>query len=74
MVKVKLPDEFTYIFPLDILRIIDSYLPHLKKPPIPKTSPSLERELRKIQSRPYRGKSPMYMHDLDDFILDICYD
>ena len=74
MVKVKLPEEFTYIFPLDILRIIDSYLPHIKKEPSPKTSPSLERELRKIQSKSYRGKSPMYMRDLDDFILDRCDD
>ena len=74
MVKVKLPEEFTYIFPLDILRIIDSYLPHIKKEPSPKTSPSLERELRKIQSKAYKGKSTMYMQDLEDFILDRCDD
>jgi len=34
------------------------------------SSPSLERELTKIQSMNLKGKSAMYMMDLDDFCLD----
>ena len=34
------------------------------------SSPSLERELTKIQSMNLKGKNAMYMMDLDDFCLD----
>lgn len=70
MVKAQLPEELALRFPLDILRAIDSYLPHIKKEKSPKTSPSLEKELRKLQSRALKGKSAMYLKDFDDFILD----
>ena len=37
----------------------------------PKTpSPSLQRELAKIQKICLKGKSAMYMNELDDFCLD----
>jgi len=70
MVKAKLPEEVALCFPSDVLKRIDSYLPHIKKEKSPKTSPNLEKELRRLQSKCLKGMSPMYMMDLEDFILD----
>ena len=70
MVKPQLPEQIALLLPDDVLRIINSYTPHLPKTPSPKTSPSLQRELTRIQSASCKGKSTMYMRDLDDFLLD----
>jgi len=70
MVKPQLPQSVELVFPEDVLRIIYSYVSHIKKPPSTETSPSLEKELRKIQAKAYKGKSAMYMTELDYFILD----
>jgi len=70
MVKPRLPEQIELIFPVELVRIINSYVPHLDKVPSPKTSPSLQRELTRIQGKSLAGKNAMYMRDLDDFILD----
>jgi hypothetical protein len=56
-------------FPSDVLYVIDSFIP---RPPKKKkqVSPSLQRELCKIQHMKLKGKSDMYLCDLIDFVLD----
>lgn len=71
MVKPRLPEQIELLFPVEIVRIINGYVPHLDKVPTPKTSPSLQRELSRIQYKHLAGKNAMYMRDLDDFILDL---
>jgi hypothetical protein len=70
MVKPQLPEQIQLMFPLELVRLIGSYVPHLKKEPSPKTSPSLQKELTKLQNRHLKGKNAMYMRELDDFVLD----
>lgn len=70
MVKPLLPEHISKMFPVDVVKNIYSFVPHLVKIPSPKGSPSLERELRRIQSKCFKGKSAMYMNELDDFVLD----
>jgi hypothetical protein len=70
MVKPRLPKHVEFLFPVELVRIINSYVPHLEKVPNPRTSPSLQRELTRIQGKHLAGKNAMYMRDLDDFILD----
>jgi hypothetical protein len=70
MVKPQLPEHINKMFPIDVVKLIYSFVPHLEKVPSPKGSPSLERELRRIQSKFMKGKSSMYMNELEDFVLD----
>ena len=70
MVKPRLPEQIEKLFPNDVIRVINGYVPHLDKVPSPKTSPSLQRELTRIQTKHLAGKNAMYMSDLDDFVLD----
>ena len=59
-VKDKLPD--------DIVNLILSYLP--KKRKRGHISPSLQRELEKLQKLTLKGKCGMYLREFDDFSLD----
>lgn len=59
-VKDKLPD--------DIVNLILSYLPKKKKKG--HISPSLQRELEKLQKLTLKGKSGMYLREFDAFSLD----
>jgi len=68
--KPRLPIEVVEQLPEDIVRYIYKYVPHFPKPTTPKLSPSLEKELLKIQMIKLNGKSSMYLKDLDDFCLD----
>lgn len=56
------------VLPLDIIRYIDKLVPYdkIKK----QISPSMQKELYRIQTLNLRGKSPMYMKDFIDFCLD----
>ena len=63
-----LPDDIAKRFPSEIVHLIYSFVPPLPKQKQP--SPTLQRELKKIQSLELKGKAAMYMRDLDDFILD----
>lgn len=55
-----------HILPSDVIWVIDSYIP---RPPKKKESPSLQRELTKIQKIHIRNLPAMYMRDLEDFLL-----
>ena len=66
--KPQLPDEIRRLFPSEIVHIIMSYTPHLEPKKV--VSPSLQRELQRIQQSPLRGKNEMYMKEFDDFILE----
>jgi hypothetical protein len=68
--RPKLPVEIEHLFPEDVVKYIYSYIPYPKKQSSPNTSPSLQKELHKIQSIKLSGKSGMYMKDLEDFLLD----
>ena len=66
--KPQLPTQIKLLFPIEIVHIIQSYVPYMDPPKTP--SPSLQRELAKIQKICLKGKSAMYMNELDDFCLD----
>jgi hypothetical protein len=65
--KPRLPEEIEKSIPSHILNHIYSFVPHMKKET---SSPSLERELKRIQSTTLKGKSQMYMRDMENFLLD----
>lgn len=66
--KPKLPPEISCKFPPDLLRYIYSFVPPLP-PATPKHSPSLQRELDRIQRSPLHGKNEMYLRGFEEFIL-----
>ncbi len=57
------------ILPMDVVREIDKFFPYPKKKK-ESVSPSMQKELHKIQTITLYGKSPMYMKGLIDFVLD----
>ena len=71
--KPQLPPEIKAIFPLEVIAIINSFVPHLKAsdklPSICTVSPNMERDLRLIQNRVLKGKSDTWLKGLDDFVL-----
>jgi hypothetical protein len=68
--KPRLPMEIQDFLPDDIIRIINSFVPHLQKKKTPKVTPSLQYEIMKIQRSPIRGKNEMFLKGFDEFILD----
>ena len=66
--KPQLPKEIRILFPPEIVAIIQSYVPREEVPKTP--SPSLQKELARIQSMSLKGKSAMYMKEFEDFCLD----
>ena len=66
--KPQLPEEIRRLFPKEVINVIQSYVPHTETPKTP--SPSLQKELHKIQHITLKGKSSMYMRELEDFCLD----
>lgn len=64
-----LPAHLLNDFPLDLFNLILSYMPKYKKNK-KEVSPSLQKQLTKIQSMKLKGKSAMYMKELEDFCLD----
>ena len=54
----------------DVLGIIDSFFPYKKKKKSPQVSPSLQKELKKIQTMRLKNKPSSYMKGLEDFCLD----
>lgn len=67
--RPKLPPEIERTLPSEVLHRIYQYVPHIKKES-PKHSPTLQKELTKIQNSHLRGRSGTYMKDLNDFCLD----
>lgn len=68
MTKPKLPDEIEAKLPLDIVRHIYKFVPHDRKKKTPPVSPSLQRELERLQRSPKR--TAMDLFGLDDFVLN----
>ena len=67
--KPKLPTALEETLPDDILGVIYSFVPHVyrrKK----KHSPSLQKELERLQNTQLKGKSANYMKGLSAFCLD----
>lgn len=62
-----LPTAVLHNFPVSLVKIIISYLPKIQKKEV---SPSLQKQLTKIQSMTLKGKSSMYLKDFEDFCLD----
>jgi hypothetical protein len=71
--KPTLPLRIEAVLPDDVLRVIYEFVPHLPKPkkvsPKWTVSPTMERDLRRIQSNVLKGKNELYMRDLEDFLL-----
>ena len=63
--KPRLPREVELLFPIEIVSKIYKYVPKPRKPtPV---SPSLQRELERLQRSPKRNSMDLY--GLDDFVL-----
>jgi hypothetical protein len=67
--KPELPLEIQDLLSVDLVRHIQRFVPHLSKKKSPPTSPSLQRELERLQRSPLRGVNEMYLRGFDDFIL-----
>jgi hypothetical protein len=74
MVKPRLPEHLEKALPAELVHIIYSFIPHFPRKTPPPSPPfyasTLKNDLMKIQGKPYRGKSPMYLFELEDFVLD----
>lgn len=57
------------VLSIDLIYVIHSYLPRTPKKK-KQISPSMQKELTKIQTILLNGKSAMYMKYLEDFCLD----
>lgn len=58
------------ILPRDVINVIDSFVPTYPKKKKFTLSPSAQKELKKLQYMSLKGKSGMYLRDLEDFCLD----
>ena len=71
--KPELPKEIAGLFPPELVARIYEFTPHLRpKPqtsPLCTYSPEMERDLRRLQKNALKGKSEMYLRDLDYFVL-----
>ena len=78
--KPELPPEIASIFPNEIVDLIYTFVPHLPRkyktgsPQICSYSLQMERDLRVLQGKTYspktKGKTGMYLYDLEEFVLD----
>ena len=83
--KPELPPEIISIFPVEIINRIYAFVPNFPNPRKSKTSktpspqicsysPQMERDLRQLQGKMYspktKGKTGLYLFDLDEFVLD----
>ena len=60
---------FEKILPTDVIYIINSFIPKKQKNKKP-ISPSMQNDLKRVQTMMLKGKNSMYLRDLDDFCLD----
>lgn len=81
--KPQLPMDIQEKLPHEVVSLIMSYVPHLTRKEVKKhttpantpanpftMSPSLERNLKLINSKELKGINAMYLIELDDFVLD----
>ena len=64
--KPRLPDAIEARLPLDVVRYIYQFVPHLPKCR-PHPRPDLQRELTRLQTSP--KLTAMALYGLDDFVL-----
>ena len=57
------------ILPLDVVYVISTFIPKQSKQK-KEVSPSMQKQLTKIQTTFLKGKNNMYMRELIDFCLD----
>lgn len=67
--KPRLPPALEARFPSHILHLVYAYVP-AESPKSKPASPQLQKDLLKIQKAKLKGTCPMYMYDLDDFLLE----
>jgi hypothetical protein len=67
--RPQLPVEIAALFPQSVVNLIHSFVPKNPKPKTPVASPAMDRDLRRIQNTILKGKSEMFLRDLEDFIL-----
>ena len=75
--KPRLPDELEAALPRAVVDLLYTFVPHIKKSPKESplahlgisSSPRLEKDLRAMQNIVLKGKSQMWLRDLEDFIL-----
>lgn len=58
------------ILPRDVINVIQTFVPSYPKKKKLNVSPSMQKELKRIQYTNLKGKNDMYLRDLDDFCLD----
>lgn len=58
------------VLPYDVITVIDKFFAYPRKKKVVQVSPSMQKELNKIQRMNIRGLPANYMKDLDDFCLD----
>jgi hypothetical protein len=68
--KERLPKHLELQLPPEIVHIVYTFLPPIPKQPPKTPSPQMEKDLRKIQTARLKGLNPMYMRDLEEFMLD----
>jgi hypothetical protein len=68
--KPQLPKDIQNLLPKELVSRIHSYVPKYEKTPPNTPSPSLQKELMKIQNTRMYGKLSTYLYDLEDFCLD----
>ena len=66
--KPSLPPEIEVTLPLDIVRHIYRFVPHVRKQKTPPISPGLQKALEALQKSPKRAAMDLY--GLDDFVLN----
>jgi hypothetical protein len=66
--KPRLPREIELSLPADVVWYIYRFVPHL--PPKKEYSPSLQKELTRIQNTLLHGKKETYLRELEEFVLD----
>jgi hypothetical protein len=67
--RPRLPRELELLLPSELVHVIYQYVPHMEKER-PRHSPTLQKELQKLQNLTLKGKSANFMRGLDDFCLD----
>jgi len=68
MTKPQLPPQIEAKLPVDVVRLLYSFVPHTPKPKKQPPSPGLQRALEALQRSPKR--TAMDLYGLDDFVLN----
>lgn len=68
--KERLPKHLELQLPPEIVHIVYTFLPPIPKKSPKTPSPQMEKDLRKIQNSHLKGVDPMYLRDLEYFLLD----